>query len=75
METKARLGILDFSDERLHIVKETFKNAQKRKKNVINVLQATGTVQIVDPSNFLRDFDKMIWKPNLALQQTRVLSE
>jgi len=75
MEAKARIGILDFNDERLHVVEETFENAQKMKKKVIGVLEDTGEIEIIDPAESFQGFDRMVWKPELALKQAKMLSQ
>ena len=49
MANKAKIGILDFNDEREHVLQGTFENAQGLKKNVVETLEKTGEMDIIDP--------------------------
>lgn len=73
MLEKARLGILDFNDEREHILQGTFENAQRLKNNVVEALKSTGQIEIIDPAQSFEGFDKMVWHPAVARKQARML--
>jgi len=71
---KAKIGILDFNDEREHVLQGTFENAQGLKKNVVETLEKTGEMDIIDPSESFTRFDKMVWRPEIARRQARMLA-
>jgi len=75
MANKAKIGFLDFNDEREHVLEETFENAQKLKKNVIEALERVGDVEIIDPAASFSGFDKMVWWVKIARKQAKVLAE
>ncbi len=60
MANKAKIGLLDFNDEREHVLKETFRNAQGLKKNVVRTLERVGGMKIVDSAKSFSGFDKMV---------------
>ena len=53
MANKAKIGFLDFNDEREHVLEETFQNAQGLKKNVVRTLERVGGMEIADPAKSL----------------------
>ncbi len=75
MRNRAKIGFLDFNDEREHVLEETFENAQKLRKNVIGALERVGDVGIIDPAKSFSGFDKMIWRVDIARKQARILAE
>lgn len=75
MATKAKIGFLDFNDEREHVLEKTFENAQRLKKNVVATLEKTGKIEIIDPAISLSGFDKMVWRVKIARKQARILAE
>ncbi|GAH88024.1 unnamed protein product, partial [marine sediment metagenome] len=74
MMNKAKIGFLDFNDEREHVLEETFQKAQELKKNVIRTLERVGGMEIVDPVTSFNGFDKMVWRVDIARKQARILT-
>jgi len=75
MANKAKIGFLDFNDEREHVLEETFQNAQGLKKNVVRTLERVGGMEIVDPAESFSGFDKMVWRVEIARKQAKILAE
>ena len=75
MANKAKIGFLDFNDERRYVLEETFENAQKLKKNVVTALQGTEKIEIIDPATSFNGFDKMVWRAEIARKQARILAD
>jgi len=75
MIKKAKIGFLDFNDERKHVLEETFEDAQRLKKNVVVALEKTEKIEIVDPAASFSGFDKMVWRVEVARKQAKILAE
>ena len=75
MANKAKIGFLDFNDERKYVLKETFENAQRLKENVIAALQEKEEIEIIDPAISFNGFDKMVWRAEVARKQAKILAD
>ncbi len=75
MAQKARIGIVDFNDEREHVVQGTISECGKVKEKVIRAMEETGEVEIVDPANSFSGLEKMVWRPDLTRKYAQILAE